>query len=259
MENLQADFIEVVAHFFGLNFFLFGTQIRSTFWEATGWKNNNTPNLPSAREIDGIFTLWYFEAFELKQFYDYYEKLNVGRRATFSNLKMFEALRLARRRASFWSRQDPDDGGWDVLMLLDPPIKINKPGQPCSQIQLMQHQGGYTDFTPWSIALAEIAHSKPGPPRTSALDDLAYYIELTFANCKGPPTPEMPALLLRRLVLSHYMLLVEIVKAITSHLENESRRFQSLSWFEENMMELFDWNRRLSEYCNSVEAAKDDS
>ena len=148
-----------------------------------------------------------------------------------------------------------------VLMLVDPPIKVQKPDE--LPIQPMSYQGGYTDFTPWATALSEILHLKPGPPRTSALNDLAYYIKQTFANCDEPPTTEMPALILRRLALSHYMLTVEVVKSIMSYLENEFKgqvggNFETLVWLEKHMEELVGWDRSISEFCNFIEAAMED-
>ena len=116
MEDLQEDFIEVVASFFRLNLFLFGTQIRSTLWEQSAWRNNITPNLLSNREFDGMFTIWYFEAFVLDKPYHYDIKLNAGRRCIRSTLPTFGGVRLVRRRASFWSRQGVD-GGWDGIPL----------------------------------------------------------------------------------------------------------------------------------------------
>lgn len=115
MEDLQDDFIETVASFFELSPFIFGTQIRSQLWENNP-SVNNTPNLLSSREIDGIFTLWYFEPFELDRSSRYDAKCNIGRHCTLSKLKRFETMRLVRHRASFWSRQDAD-GGWDGFPL----------------------------------------------------------------------------------------------------------------------------------------------
>jgi len=112
MEDLQYDFIEAIASFFQLSPFIFGTQIRSQLWENTPRENNNTPNLLSSRVIDGMFTLSYFEPFELETEFRYEDMHNVGRHCTSSKLRMFKAMRFAHRRASFWSCQNAEEG-WD--------------------------------------------------------------------------------------------------------------------------------------------------
>lgn len=104
---------------------------------------------------------------------------------------------------------------------------------------------------------------RDGPSRRSALDDIIYYIEeASCIKADRPPTPEMPALILRRLVLSHYILLIEILKAITSYLEDYMRRkignLETLIPFIDFLSELVGWNRRLAEYCEFIEAVIDD-
>ena len=149
-----------------------------------------------------------------------------------------------------------------MLILLDPPIKLlDQKGDPKNS---SPYQGGYVDFSAWAVVLREICNSNwtsNGPLISFALNDILYYLVQWCSNSQCPPTPGVPTQIPRRLVLSHYVVLVELTNVIISELEDSLRRrgsnLQALYSLNDPYCELFGWNRRLSEYCEFIEAAID--
>jgi hypothetical protein len=124
------------------------------------------------------------------------------------------------------------------------------------------YQEGYIDFTSWSQALKEdIGLQKSGPSRKSAYDDVLYYLSQWVVDSQAKPTPEVPAMIVKKLALSHTVALIEYIKSILSNVEDGIRRsghkIESFGWLESTLGELFAWNRRVSDYCDHTEAALD--
>ena len=127
------------------------------------------------------------------------------------------------------------------------------------------YQGGYVDFTPHSYSTKELLEAANyGPRRVSPFDDLIFYFtqQHGFEN-----RPDLPALILKKMVASHYMVLIEYVKYIVSDTErvlrrrgeqlNKSDKSQVLQLAESSWNDTFIWSRRVSEYCEHIEAAMD--
>lgn len=100
-----------------------------------------------------------------------------------------------------------------------------------------------------------------GPTRESALDDLLFYVTQRLSNFPFPNTPDMPALLLKKLVLSHTVAHIQYLTAVLNTLELYLRRsganIEALSWLESGLGDVFAWGRRLSAYCEQTESALD--
>jgi hypothetical protein len=101
-----------------------------------------------------------------------------------------------RRNATFWTRLQAE-GAWDGqytslyiffsrfkfrglgLLLLDPPVREDislktNGGWHVVPLESYPYQGGYRDFSPWP-ELPRDMKTTGGPPRTSVLDDVAFY------------------------------------------------------------------------------------
>ena len=118
------------------------------------------------------------------------------------------------------------------------------------------YQYGYVDFTPWSDA--QHNKSSAGPTRKCAYDDICYYLSHMTPESREI-SPQIPALVVKQLALSHTIALTEFLKAQISTIEEHMRStwggIEQFAWLESTVNELFGWNRRLSEYCEHTEAA----
>ena len=72
-------------------------------------------------------------------------------------------------------------------------------------------QGGYLDFVPHEYQMI----TKAGPPRTSMLDDLCFYIKL-YTSFIGVNKPESVVLFAKKIVASHYLQHAEFLRSIIS-------------------------------------------
>ncbi|KAI0836707.1 hypothetical protein F5Y06DRAFT_305150 [Hypoxylon sp. FL0890] len=82
---------------------------------------------------------------------------------------------MARRTCTVWSRKT-EGGGWDCLVICDPPIRrvlTDFSGRQGFDVAISPYNGGYPDFTPHEDQIK--APSRP--PLTSLLDDLRFYIQ----------------------------------------------------------------------------------
>jgi hypothetical protein len=75
------------------------------------------------------------------------------------------------------------------------------------------------------------------------------------------PIPHGPALIVKKLALSHTMSVIECLKRNFNSLEYGLRKnwsdMQHVTGLEKTLTELFGWNLQLSEYCEHAEAALD--
>lgn len=147
-----------------------------------------------------------------------------------------------------------------VLILVDPPISECAEGE---KIKYTVYQGGYVDFMPWSYSTKEelIEAAKSGPDRESPFDDLIFYFTQRY---KLENRSDLPALIVKKMVASHYMALIEYIKYIISDTERLVRKTggqldkkDELSSTESHWEDTFIWCRRISEYCEHIEAALD--
>lgn len=148
----------------------------------------------------------------------------------------------------------------EVLILLDPPSKYFYQDLNSSikvQVENRPYRGGYIDFTPSSDGLS----AGTGPSRNSAYDDVCYYLSQRVIDSQDNSPQEIPARILKYLVLSHTAALIEHIKCILTTLEEELRGnsddLKSHHWLTFISREIFSWSHRLSGYCDYVEAAFD--
>lgn len=117
-------------------------------------------------------------------------------------------------------------------------------------------QGGYLDFVPHEHQMI----AKAGPPRTSMLDDLCFYIQ-RYSSLVGVDKPEGMVLFAKKIVASHYLQHAEYLRSIISttqfhmsrkatfHLRHFSDDYVETQWSDSQALV-----RRMCEYCEDLEA-----
>lgn len=139
-----------------------------------------------------------------------------------------------------------------VLILVDPQVKIDG-------LKNGSYQYGYVDFTPWSDV--ESLDPSIKPTRECAYDDVCHYLS-NVTQDDSRKSLRVPTLVVKQLVLSHTVALIEYLKALISTIENKLREdnatdLSGYSWLEGALKDLFLWNRRLWEFCGDTEIALD--
>jgi CorA-like Mg2+ transporter protein len=128
------------------------------------------------------------------------------------------------------------------------PLPITAPNTPFS--------GGYLDF----IKHPEFgADCLMGPPRKSMLEDLCFYWDKYGSHLVEKSGPGIATVFMQKIVASHYMQLLDFLRANISNLEYQLSRRDNLTgiqipWIEERWSELQAWSRQLSLYVEDVEA-----
>lgn len=105
-----------------------------------------------------------------------------------------------------------------------------------------------------------ILSNKSGPSRKCTFDDVYFYLLQAAAENQGR-TPDIPAQIVKMLVLSNMFALLEYLKAIISRLEEKIRASKDIkhyAWLGDTISELFAWNRRIADFCEYTEAALDE-
>jgi hypothetical protein len=131
------------------------------------------------------------------------------------------------------------------------------------------HQGGYVGFSPISYESKEdlLQACSKAPTRTTAFDDLHFYItqQLESSKAESQPGHDILAVILRKFVVSHHMTVIEYVKNVVSDLEfqleqsaGDLNNIESMQWIESGCGDILAWGRRLSEYCEDIENSLDD-
>ena len=274
LENLNLEYITVLGRHFDVDPTIFARQYRKMTWEAKP-DENNTPQLLLCGDPDLSFTLRYSE---LRQF----DRSIAGTKLTDSrtgriltspnkakDFELFHTVGIVRCCISFWCAESSNKACWNgtpfcvlrhliiqALILVDPQVQVGR------GFHHGPYQYGYVDFTPWPHASrhTERNQSSLGPRRTCAYDDICYYLSHLPPDPQES-LPQIPALVVKQLALSHTVALTEFLKAQISTIEDSVRRTYhgpaNYEWLGGILNELFGWHRRLSEYCEHTEAALD--
>lgn len=116
--------------------------------------------------------------------------------------------------------------------------------------------GGYLDF----IKHPEFGANVPsGPPRTSMLEDLCFYLVEHECHLAENSGPAIAAVFIQKIVASNYIQLIEFVRANICNLEYQLSRRSNLTgiqipWIEGRWSDLQSWSRQCWEYVEDVEA-----
>lgn len=149
-----------------------------------------------------------------------------------------------------------------ALILVDPPVgdsvldthgnKRSWPNKP--------YGAGYVDPTPWDSELARSGRQADsvGPPRTSALDDVAFY----WTNVANPQQiaaaqkdVSLSSTYFKKIVASQWTLLLEFIWAKLGEFEKElgANGGKRLNFLAETLADVNLFRRRLSWYYDEVE------
>ncbi|KAK1724649.1 hypothetical protein CaCOL14_005505 [Colletotrichum acutatum] len=172
---------------------------------------------------------------------------------------------VVRRKCGVWSRRS-EGGGWDCLVLCDPPVRSVRTGENYKiehQVKTWPYQGGYLDFVPEESQISIVRergtqHHHCGPPRTSMLDDLAFYLE-THAGLVDSTEPESVVnVFVSKIVASHLLKQTEHLRATLSAVQRGLTRKQDLAKLPMTKVEALwsdmqGWERRTGEYLEDVE------
>ncbi|KFY14792.1 hypothetical protein V492_02411 [Pseudogymnoascus sp. VKM F-4246] len=240
LEGVARNFVQVFGSHFGMDPDFFARQKRTRMWEVshTGGK---TPSLPSLKNPKRSFMLKYLE---LRYFplvpdesfygepkplipqvdYNYLEDVVGKRNINVSRKKRpvdpqkdmsgeFDNVGKVSRCASYWGKAYAD-GGWDAILLLDPPlneiVKVDRDGHKIDgkPLQHAPFQGGYLDFIEYpeeGTPAASKFLKRKGPPRTSALEDMCFYWMNHGDLVPIGSDPSISTIFLKKIIASHWM------------------------------------------------------
>ncbi|KAM5349368.1 hypothetical protein ACJ41O_005873 [Fusarium nematophilum] len=215
---------------------------------------SDAPVLVTGREH---VTLKYYEAFELPDELMGMFKLccaDTGRHIGVTRLaRSFSRIGVVRRKCAVWRRQR--EGGWDVVLITDPPLRRVQRDGPDDIVEItpVPMQGGYIDFLPHAIQ----TQARRGPPRTCMMDDVCFYLN---ASSSFIPTDEPASIqnLVLKIIASHYMQHADFLKTVVSntqwHLANrENLESYSGSGVENQWRDVQALERRMAEYAHDLE------
>ncbi|KIM98728.1 hypothetical protein OIDMADRAFT_31495 [Oidiodendron maius Zn] len=239
LEGVARNFVQVLGCHFNMDPEFFARQKRTQLWEVAH-KGGKTPSLPSLKNPKRSFMIRYLELryFPLvpgenshkssesfmPQIDDFYlqdvvgkRNINVSRKRRPVNSQKdiqgeFDNVGKVSRCASYWG-QAGEDGGWDAVLLLDPPldeiVKTDRNGYAVESkpLQHVPFQGGYLDFIqyPEGPSARAMFLKKHGPPRTSMLEDICFYWMNHADLVPIGSDPSISTIFLKKIVASHWM------------------------------------------------------
>ena len=113
---------------------------------------------------------------------------------------------------------------------------------------------GYVDFMPHRDQI----RSRSGPPRTSCLDDIIFYLR-THSSALDLTDPSSPRIFVEKIAASHYLKLAEFLQSTIEVVQFNLSRQRDLTSFaisavEEQWSDVQAWERRIGEYKDDLEA-----
>ncbi|KAK4181717.1 hypothetical protein QBC36DRAFT_40092 [Triangularia setosa] len=164
------------------------------------------------------------------------------------------------RKCSIWRRPREGGTGWDCIVITDPPLRFVGTSYealkpiPVSPITRF-HQGGYPDFVPHQ---RQMRLSCGGPPRTTLLDDLCFYLHY-HCDLFDSNGIDLVLSLAQKIVASHYRQHVGFLQTYISHVQHSMSRQENLEYFnttavEKQWSDVQSYERRLSYYCIDLES-----
>ncbi|KAH8671428.1 hypothetical protein BX600DRAFT_434535 [Xylariales sp. PMI_506] len=259
LEGLNPNFISVLGEHFSLHPSLFIEHERVVVMNRKGLGENDGMPLPSVAGRRDHMVMKYFEPTVFSEPPSGFRLVcgSTGRHIGVSReYGEFSEVGIVRRKCSVWTRESKD-GSWDCLILSDPRITKVRTGYEYKEVYeviTQPYQGGYIDFVPYGQSMIA-----PGPPRTSLLDDIVYYLQRHSALVDLSRPETSVAVFLRKIIASHYVKHLGHVRATLSYVQRGLSRKQDLTRLKmEQVEELWSdmqaWERRMGEYCEDLEA-----
>ncbi|KAL8376858.1 hypothetical protein RB595_007811 [Gaeumannomyces hyphopodioides] len=274
-EGLHPDFIAVLGAHFKIHPSFFVEHERVIVNSPQASQGDDIPAIPA--RLRQHYTMKYFELIRLPESVQGVFKMccaMTGRHIGVTRIKgKFSEVGVVRRKCSIWRQASSTASGWDCLILTDPPLlaaKVSRKSSNCiarwdwspdevAPVSPGLFQNGYTDIMPHAVQM----ETRTGPPRTSMLDDLCFYLQQHSARLSSglAPGPDSVAVFAKKVVAAHYLQLFTFVRSVVStvqfHMSRQDRieldyfdtAFVEAQWSDAQALE-----RRTSEYCADLEA-----
>lgn len=141
------------------------------------------------------------------------------------------------------------------LIICDPPIRrilTDSSGRRGFDVTVSPYNGGYPDFTPHD----EQMKAPSGPPLTSLLDDIAFYIQ-NHAGRLDLDEPLCAVIFIEKILASHFMKVAEFVESTMERMQWNISRRNDLSSFtladvEQQWSDVQAWERRVGEFKSDL-------
>ncbi|KAM6513511.1 hypothetical protein FALCPG4_015918 [Fusarium falciforme] len=166
----------------------------------------------------------------------------------------FSEILMLSRKCSFWSCSTTPEGGWNMVVLCDPPIRMASkfPNQVAIRVPNEPWEGGYVDFLPQRDQMK----CSTGPPRTAMLDDLSYYLQ-THSQHLNLGDSLAPTFFVRKIVACHYARQLEYLRKIILKVQQKLAHHIDLSRFtitevESQWSDVQTLERRIIQYCRDL-------
>lgn len=144
------------------------------------------------------------------------------------------------------------------LIICDPPIRrilTDYSGNLRYDVTVSPYNSGYLDFVPLSYQMK----TQCGPPRSSLLDDLLFYLKNHSEALETPIVPMSLRVFVDKIVASHFLKLAEFLQTNIDIVQWHLSRRHDLTLFtvaavEELWSDVQAWQRRTAEYQDDLEA-----
>jgi len=263
VEGLCPATVDVLGSHFKMSPTLFKNHERTTIFPNRHAQANDNPSLPSLKGYGESYMLRYYEILSfnpgtLRRFEatcaDCARHIGVTRMAG-----KIVPEGIVRRKMSYWS-QKRVGGGWDVVILCDPPVRRlcvgRRENMQTIPVTPEPFQGGYPDFIKRDSIDSSFIE---GPSRVSFLEDFRFYLSKHNDVLESLEDPESVMAFAKKLVASHFLQLIYFVRALAAERSwNLSRRqadfnLDDLGWVEEQWSDLQSTSRRCTEYIEDAE------
>jgi hypothetical protein len=275
LEGINPKFIAVLGRHFKMHPSIFVEHERVVVMNRNAHGESDGMPLPSVTRSRDHRTLKYYEPLEFSSMAPTSFRWvcgTTGRHIGVSRLDgRLTPVGVVRRKCSVWSRMRAaaNGGGWDCVVICDPPVTSVRTGvdyRDSFNVTTKPYQGGYVDFIPQEeydnhrVSGNNInSKESTGPPRTSMMDDLVYYLaqHAGLLHCARPDTSV--GLVVNKIIASHYLKHYEHVRATLSYIQRGLSRKQDLKTLSMDQVEdlwsdIQAWERRMGEYCEDVES-----
>ncbi|TEA12432.1 hypothetical protein C8034_v005997 [Colletotrichum sidae] len=271
LEGLGPGFAGVLGEHFSLHPSFFVEHERVVVHSLNGEGESDGVQLPSVLQRRGHLQMKYYETVLFDKAPQSFRWVcavtgrHIGVSRDFKwddseDLDDFLRVGIVRRKCGVWSRRT-EGGGWDCLVLCDLPVKSIRTGPDYRWVDTVEsrpYQGGYLDFVPEEDQI-RVAKEREfdGPPRSSMLEDLAFYLE-THSRLVDTAEPDSVAIFVKKIVASQYLKQSEHLRATLSGVQRGLTRKQDLAKMRMNKVEALwsdmqGWERRTGEYIEDLE------
>ncbi|EWG53289.1 hypothetical protein FVEG_11752 [Fusarium verticillioides 7600] len=205
LEGLNPEFISILGGHLMIHPILFTDHL---WWKSVSSTGHNIDNIALAISAQDYICFEYPENFWLNaDDNSSYQSncLKTGRIIIKNVLEEDYVSLTVDRKCSFWSSMLSANGGWNAVILCDPPPLVIGPEE--NEIFLQPRASGYNDI----LAFEDQIECLTGPPRTSMFDDLHYYLK-RHSSYLNLEEPSAPTFFIENIVLQHFLQQHDVLK-----------------------------------------------